>query len=356
MNIPFNSFKFRNAKCGEIYKIIINVDPSKTYGIEEIPGRFIKDGAELLTEPLCWIINLSLSSKFPFICKITKVKSLYKKGKDTKPENYRAISLLPTLSKIERVVYNQLKEHFEKHDILYEYQSGSRSKHSVSSCLAHLSNQILKGFESRKSTEMILIDLQKAFDTLVHDILPDKMKHLVFTSKTMDWLGSCLKMRTFVVSLHKTLSETAILNCRVPQGSILGLILFIFYVNAMKTAMKNCDLRFYADDTCTHHSHQDFTFIKRNLNYDFNNLCEWFIDSKLSMHFGEDKTKSILFKRGNKSNLSLNIAQNENAIKQHSVVEYLGCLLDENMSTGVMARTVLEKVNGKKKKEYHALL
>ena len=85
-----------------------------------------------------------------------------------------------------------------------------------------------------------------------------------------------------------------------------------------------------------------------NLNYDFNNLCGWFIDNKLSIHFREDKTKSILSKRGNKSNLSLNITRNKSVIKQHSVVEYLGCLLDKNMSGEAMAGTVLKKVNGKK--------
>ena len=114
---------------------------------------FQKDGTELLTEPLCEIINLSLSSKFPLMCKTAKVKPLYKEGKNTDPENCRPVSLLPILSKIiERVVYNQLIEHLKKHDIFYEYQYGFRSKHSVSTCIAHLSNHVLKGFESEKST------------------------------------------------------------------------------------------------------------------------------------------------------------------------------------------------------------
>ena len=269
MNIPSNSFKFKNAK------ILINIEPNRAYGIDEFPGRFLRDEAELLTEPLCKIINLSLSSKFPLICKTAKVKPLYKKGKNTEPENYRPVSLLPILSKItERVVYNQLIEHLEKHDILYEYQSGFRSKHSVNTCLAHLSNQILIGFESGKSTGIILIDLQKAFDTLDHDILLDKMKYFGFTSKTIDWFGSYLKKRNIVVSLEKTLSETGILNRGVPQGSLLGPMLFLLYVNDMKTALKNCDLRLYANDTCILYSHQNIKFIERNLNYDFNNSVD----------------------------------------------------------------------------------
>ena len=150
MNIPSNSSKFRNVKRKEIYKILINVDPNKAYGIDEIRGRFLQNGAELLTEPLCKIINLSLSFKFPLMCKTAKVKPLYKKGKNAESENYRPVSLLPILSKIiERVVYNQLIEHLEKHDILYEsIWFSKQTLHLVNTYLAHLSQKILKGFES----------------------------------------------------------------------------------------------------------------------------------------------------------------------------------------------------------------
>ena len=89
--------------------------------------------------------------------------------------------------------------------------------------------------------------------------------------------------------------------------------------------------------------------LKKNVNYNFNNIYEWSINKKLSIHFGEDKTESILFKRGKKSNASLIIKRNENVLKQHSVVEYFGCLSDENMSGEAMDRMVLKKVNGKKK-------
>ena len=111
----------------------------------------------------------------------------------------------------------------------------------------------------------------------------------------------------------------------------------------MKTALKNYDLQLYAEDTCILYSHRNVTFIKRIFN-----LCEWFIDNRLSIHFGEDKTKNILFKRRNKSNLSIIITRNENIIKQHSVVEYLGCLLDENMSGETVARIVLKRLTEKR--------
>ena len=127
---------------------------------------------------------------------------------------------------IKRVVHNQLIKHFEKYEIIFDYQSGFRSNHSVNTCLAHLSNQILKGFEARKSTGMILIDLQKAFDTLDHQILLKKQKYIGFSTETVRWFESYLKIRNLIVSLEKSLSEPGVLNCGVPQGSILGPILF----------------------------------------------------------------------------------------------------------------------------------
>ena len=128
---------------------------------------------------------------------------------------------------IERVVHNQLIKHLEKYEIIFDYQSGFRSKHSVNTCLVHLSNQILKGFEARKSTGMIFIDLQKAFDTFDHQILLKKLKYIGFSTETVRRFESYLKSQNLIASLEKSLSEPGVLNCGVPQGSILGPILFL---------------------------------------------------------------------------------------------------------------------------------
>ena len=106
----------------------------------------------------------------------------------------------------------------------------------------------------------------------------------------------------------------------------------------MKTAMKNCNLQLYTDDVCILYSYQNVKFIDRNLNDDFNNICEWLIDNKLSTHFGEDKTKSILFKRGNKSNLSLNITKSKRYKTARS--DQILTLLDENMSGKVWKKEI----------------
>ena len=127
---------------------------------------------------------------------------------------------------IERVVHNQLTEHLENYKIIFDYQSGFRSKYSINTCLAHLSNQILKRFEARKSTRMILIDLQKAFETLHHQIHLKKLKYIGFSPETVGWFECYLKNQNLITSLEKTHSEPDVLNCGVTQGSILDPILF----------------------------------------------------------------------------------------------------------------------------------
>ena len=106
-----------------------------------------------------------------------------------------------------------------------------------------------------------------------------------------------MKNRNLIVSLEKSLSEPGVLNCGVPQGSILGPIRFLLYENDMKSGVTGCDLRLYADDTCLLFSNENISSIEKHLHVDFNSLCEWFIDNKLSIHLREDKTKCILFKK-----------------------------------------------------------
>ena len=132
---------------------------------------------------------------------------------------------------------------------------------------------------------MILIDLQKAFVTIDHNILLEKLKVIGFCDDTVNWFHSYLTNRAFLVIIENKYSSILKFSCGVPQGSILGPLLFLIYVNDMKQAVSS-DLLLYVD----------VTEIKTNLNNDFSNLCEWFLDNKLCIHFGEGKTKSILFR------------------------------------------------------------
>ena len=149
------------------------------------------------------------------------------------------------------------------------------------------------------------------------------------------------------VSVYALTSEyfASDLKCGVPQGSILGPLLFLLYVNDMQQAV-SCDLLLYADDTCLIFTGRDTKTIENQLNRDFNSLCDWFIDNKLSIHFGEEKTKSILFgtKRRLKNLNELDIRRGDIKIKQYTKVTYLGCTIDNNLSGESMATIVLTKI------------
>ena len=182
-----------------------------------------------------------------------------------------------------------------------------------------MNDKVLKGFDDGLVTGMILIDLQKAFDTINHDILLKKLSIIGFPDHTVKWFQFYLSNRKFMVNLENPFSEVSSISCSAPQGSILGPLLFLIHVNDMLMAVK-CDLFLYADDTCLVFQSKNIKDIEKQLNKDFANISDWFVDNKLSIHFGEDKTKSILFasKRKIKKLQKLEIIYNNIRIKQHS--------------------------------------
>ena len=217
-------------------------------------------------------------------------------------------------------------------------------------CLSYLDDKILKGFDKYIMIGMILIDLQKAFDTTDHDVILQKLYTIGFLKHTVYWLKSHLSDRSFLVNLENSFPQPASSSCAVPQSSIWGPVLFLIYVNDMSQAVK-CHFFLYADHSCLVCHHKHINPIEKQLNVDFSNICDWFVDNKLSIPFGEDKTKSILFaSKFKKKNIKkLNIKYGDTQIKQHSKVECLGCLMDETTSGEAMALNVIHKINRKLK-------
>ena len=199
-------------------------------------------------------------------------------------------------------------------------------------------------------TGMILIDLQNAFDTIDHDILLKKLSALGFSNNTIGWFKSYFSNRLFRVNLGNCYSDPSNITCGVPQGSILGPLLFLICVNDMAQAVKS-NLFLYADDSCLIFQGKDVKEIKKQLNEDFTNICEWFVDNRLSIHFGEYKTKSILFasKHKIKKVPKLKINYKNIQIKHHSKVTYLGCILDETASGESIALKIINKINSRLK-------
>ena len=178
-------FHIKSTSEEKFFKIMEKIEIFKAASIDTLSGRFLKDGAEIFSKPISEICNLSISHRiFPNACKVAKLKSIFKKGKKVDPSNYRHILLLPLISKIiEKVVHDQTNEFLSDNKILYNYQSEFRTNHSTNLCLSFLTDKILKGFDEGLLTGMILIDLQKAFDTINHEILLKKLEAIGFSDK-----------------------------------------------------------------------------------------------------------------------------------------------------------------------------
>ena len=182
-----------------------------------------------ISDQLTVLINLSfISGSFPTILKTSKVTSTYKKHSNLKCSNYRPISLLSNFDNIlERIVHNRLYKLFEDNKLVYNLQFAFRQKHSTTHALIDLSEKIREQLDSRKYGCRIFINFQKPFDTVDHTVLTQKLNYYTVRGKANNWFSSYLKNRTQFVTINGFNSELKKINCGVPQGSILGPLLFL---------------------------------------------------------------------------------------------------------------------------------
>ena len=217
----------------EIIKIIAKFDQNKSPGHDGIGNFVLKRIAEEIVKPLTTIFNTSISSgEVPDSLKIAKVVPIFKKDDAQVFSNYRPVSVLPGFSKIlERLVFNRCVSFINKQNTINDNQYGFRSGHSTYMAMIDLVDKICNAVENNKQTVGIFLDLSKAFDTIDHDILLCKLMHYGFRGTVIDWFKSYLSNRTQYVYYNNIKSNSGQLTCGVPQGSILGPLLFILYIN-----------------------------------------------------------------------------------------------------------------------------
>ncbi|CAB4038930.1 Hypothetical predicted protein, partial [Paramuricea clavata] len=226
---------------------------TKATGLDGISAKLLKDSAYIIAPYLTKIFNLSLRcGSFPDIWKKGRVTPIFKSGDPTSSNNYRPITILPTLSKLlERIVHHQVYNYLQEHKLLASQQFGFSSKLSTTIALAHFTEQILDNHDHRKITGAVSIDLRKAFDTVNHTILLEKLRTIGFTSSVLDWFCSYLSNRTQVTVINSSLSQPKPVTVGVPQGSILGPLLFLTYINDLPECLTHCNLAFEKRSTWT---------------------------------------------------------------------------------------------------------
>ena len=341
-----SSFCLSPVSSRFIMKQLSSLDTKKAVGLDDISSLFLRDGAECISAPVKHIINLSIITEtVPAAFKEAKVKPLFKKGSTLDPGNYRPVSILSVLSKLlERAAHSQLSEYLEKRGLLFEHQSGFRGGYSTDSCLIGLSDFIKGEIAKGNMVGMVLIDLQKAFDTVDHTILRDKLSAIGISSTK--WFESYLSDRRQCVDVGGTRSEFLPVTCGVPQGSILGPLLFLIFINDMNISL-TCRLSLYADDSTLLFSHHDPAVIASHLSGELSRCKQWLVDNRLSLHVG--KTECLLFgsKRKLKKVEDFQILCDGTPVERKSCVKYLGVTLDENMSGSTHVGNIMKVCAGR---------
>ena len=316
---------------------------------EEIPLRVYQQIVPLIITPLTHIVNISLSKGVvPSSCKLAKVTALYKAGDKDDPGNYRPISILPLLSKIlEKCSHEQLLSFIDEHNILTHKQYGFRKNFSTVHLMIDLFENIYKS--KSKTPCIIFLDVKKAFDTVDHNILLEKLHYYGIRGTTLEWFKSYLKDRNQLTCINKEVSDTCNITCGVPQGSILGPLLFSLYINDMPLACKESEPYLFADDGALFFEHVDrenFSNVKKELG----NIVQWMDVNKLCIHI--DKTNFMVFDKNKSIDIIiLKRGSDISYLKETKSIKYLGLIVD----CGLSFKGHIEHINKKVVKKIGAM-
>lgn len=329
-------FHSNTVSSGEIERIISSMPSNKAPGIDKISVRVLKDCLNPILPVITSIINTSIETcKFPTAWKLAEVTPLHKGGNHELANNNRPISLLPVLSKVcEKVVHNQFTSYLHLNDRLTKTQSGNKKWHSTETSVIETTDTILKAIDQKMLTSVVFLDMSKAFDSVNHETLILKLRDVGASDPVIQWFGSYLNDRRQVVRIHSTLSEPLPIVCGVPQGSILGPLLFSIYTNDLSSAPQNCSVQSYVDDTklVISFKMKDTVNAFADLRVDLHRIGQWCSNNHLLLN--PSKTKLMVFgSRQMHSRLdtpSLTFMGRE-LVPEHTAKD-LGVILDKNLT------------------------
>lgn len=329
------TFQFKLPTVTEVQSVIDKLK-SNAYGSDEISITMIHLCSVKICKHITHIINCCLeSSYFPNKWKISLIKPIPKIKEPKSFNDLRPITLIPTLSKIlEKIVQPQIYNYVINNNIISPLQSGFRKGHSTTSVLTNISDNIFRSLDSGKATVLTLLDFSKAFDTLDHSLLCAKLVYFGFDISVVSFFKSYLEGRSQVVVFDDKHSSSRPITSGVPQGSVLGPLLFLIYTADIFTSIKFCNIQCYADDTQLEYSFNvdEINNACFRINSDLHSILQFSIDHNLKLN--ADKCAAILFCSNKLRDIlttNLNLKLDNHPLSTVHKVKNLGIIFEDNL-------------------------
>ena len=314
---------------------ISSLKTNKAVGLDKISARFLKDAVDVITPSLTVLIfNLSFQTRtFPTIWKTAKVIPLFKKGDKQNASNYRPISILLTISKIlEKAVHTQFYAYLTENNLISPNQFGFKPKSSTVTAASQLSDKILHSMDNGCLSGATFLDLAKTFDNVNHTILLQKLSNYGVDDTAKAWFTSFLTNRKQVTSCNDVCSEVASVSIGIAEGSILGLLLFMIYMNDLPHILQFCHVTLYADNTILYLASKSTADLQSKINADLRRIYKWLRANQLTLNV--KKSKFLLI--GSSSHLSkvgsILISADDIPLDNVDSYTYLGIVINNRFS------------------------
>ncbi len=308
-----------------------SLDSSKSYGPDGISPVLIKEGGDIICAVLQRLFTLSLQKlKFPASFKKANVIPIHKKDAKSTVSNYRPISLLSINSKIfEKIIFKNVYNFFKENFILSTYQSGFQAGKSTVTQLLEVYHEFCKAVDNNKEIRVIFLDISKAFDKVWHKGLMEKLKRCGISGDLLLWFEDYLKDRMQRVVINGQASLWGIIKAGVPQGAVLGPLLFLLFIDDLVQAVTHCSIRLFADDTCLFIEVDNRVDTAALINIDLESIQKWSQDWLVT--FAPQKTKTLTISNKTDSNLNPPVRLNGNIIENVPSHTYLGLKFANNL-------------------------